>query len=1318
MDLSKNFTFIKTAKSWDQIFKTLSQINKLDELQAGKLFELFCKHYFIVKNEFKSVKLLSEADLTVLKKLNIESKDHGCDLVLITNDNKFAAVQCKFTNNQDDKTLNWTGDRLSSFLAASTKTDIRIIFTNASGVSPAVIRKANEKNYIQYDFQHLNELSESEIKAIYSSVQGAKIQKVFYKPKPHQKKAISKVVSSFKTSPRGKLILPCGAGKTLTALWIKERVKSNKTLVLVPSLSLLRQFKRDWIAQEKIKSSYFCVCSENDIASSDSPEIGIHEIGGMVTTKPIEIRQWLKNNNDQIVYATYQSSPRIAEAMKRTNLKFDLVICDEAHRTSGERSSAFATILDDNKIKASKRLFMTATPRIVSEKIKDKLGNESYKYLADMNDEALYGKEFFYMNFGDAIKKKPAFLTDYKIIAVGVTDEEVASWLKNRRFANGTSINDIAHNYALEKVMTKYKANHAITFHSRVSAAKEFQERHTEMYKNTESFHVNGAQSSSNRAHDLNKFKDAKSAVITNARCLTEGVDVPAIDMVYFCDSRSSKIDIVQATGRALRVYSGKKLGYIVVPIFHNKKTSSEIAIEDGNYKVLIQVVRAMADQDARIEEEINSIKYGVGERNISSSKIQIESGSKSRIELLGFEEKLKKSIFTNVVSRSVVKWRPFLQAKDFIKSQNIKSQQQWYEYCKKSKPIDIPRNPQNVYKNEWVNWGDWLGTGNISNSKRSKHFYSFIEAREFVRSLRLKSRTEWGLYCQNKLTGYEIKPSVIPSNPDKVYPSSWCGMGDWLGTGRIATFEKEYLSFKNARDFARQLGLKSGKEWNLYVSGKLNSFPKLPSNIPKAPQGVYADSWKGWSDWLGSNFKRGGWQSFAKSRKFVRTLKLKSRNEWHKYCKGNLKNLPKKPVNIPNNPNEVYKEWVSMGDWLGSGVIASQHMKFKSFSEAKKFSQSLGLKSYTEWRLYSSGKLKNMPKKPNNIPGSPPKRYKNDWRGWPDWLGTNTKSSRHKWPTFEKARDQAIVLAKKYDLKNQKDWNQFVKDPKFNFDIPKAPKQVYKNKGFKGYYHWLGSDSDRFFSLNEAINIVKNKNLNSRSEYIIWAKKYNNSISKREKKLPLKPEYNKGWVSWLEFLNNHWLKYEEAKVLAQRTGAKSQTEWRLICKNKKIPMGVPHNPNTVYKNKGWSSWGDWLNTGRPSPGAIKYWDFEKVKSFVIKLKLNSWIEWVKYTKGEFKTLPLKPKEIPNNPRLTYKKDGWISVSNFLGKQNNRGSWRNFSDAKKFVKNLDLKSKGQWYEYTKGKIQTKTPIPDDIPKDPPSSYKEYWVSWPDWLGKI
>ena len=252
---------------------------------------------------------------------------------------------------------------------------------------------------------------------------------------------------------------------------------------------------------------------------------------------------------------------------------------------------------------------MTATPRVASTNAKTR-AKDGDVYLYCMDDEDLFGKEIYRMSFADAIDA--GILVDYKIVAIGISREEISDYLNNKRLElPNYSLDDIANNYAVEFILDEYSLSHAVTFHTRVKYAESFENIHKEITDKTIAFSINGKNSSTERSLKLNSFKKSLRAVISNAKCLTEGVDIPAIDAVVFCDPKNSKIDIIQAAGRALRRYPDKKSGYIIIPIYHSQKTKKEDVIAGVAFKRLIDVIKAMADHDERLQDEINDIASG-----------------------------------------------------------------------------------------------------------------------------------------------------------------------------------------------------------------------------------------------------------------------------------------------------------------------------------------------------------------------------------------------------------------------------------------------------------------------------------------------------------------------------------------------------------------------------------------------------------------------------------------------------------------------------------------------------------------------------------
>jgi len=312
----------------------------------------------------------------------------------------------------------------------------------------------------------------------------------------------------------------------------------------------------------------------------------------------------------------------------------------------------------------------------------------------------------------------------------------------------------------------------------------------------------------------------------------------------------------------------------------------------------------------------------------------------------------------------------PFKEAKIFVNSLALRSNNDWREYCKSGKPDNIPFNPERVYGKEWISWGDWLGTNSVADHLRD--FLIFEKARNFVRTLGLKSQNEWKKYCNSGK-----RPDNIPACPNSTYKDcGWKGMGDWLGTG--ITRNKNFLSFEEARNFVRMLKLKNWEDWLHYCKSG-----KKPDNVPIAPVQAYKNSgWEGIGDWLGTEYiatKNREYLSFEKARKFVRELGFTCRQEWEDYCKSG-----KKPDNVPSQGREVYNnDWISWGDWLGTGYVATKNREYLSFEKAQKWVIKLGLKNEKEWRIW---KVNNT--RPLNIPACPEVVYKNKgWEGYKYWL-------------------------------------------------------------------------------------------------------------------------------------------------------------------------------------------------------------------------------------------------------------------------------------------------------------------------------------------
>jgi len=471
--------------------------------------------------------------------------------------------------------------------------------------------------------------------------------------RPHQAIAIKAVVKGFRDHERGRLIMACGTGKTLTALWIADRLQSSLTLVLVPSLSLVQQNLAEWGRHAAKDFDTLVVCSDESVVQSkaDTAIQSTADLGVKVTTDPAEIRKFLGQRRKRlaVVFATYQSSDRIAAAQAGTTQKFDLVICDEAHRLAGNAEGLFATVLDDKKIRARKRLFMTATPRYFKEHVKRRAAELESEFfqLVSMDDEHVFGPEFHVLTFHEAISANPPLLTDYQVVVIGVTDREARAWAEEARLVQtpdglSTDARTLAAQIGLAKAMKKYDLRKLITFHSSVAKAARFVDptlqdslpgviphltRSARPTGKLWTKHISGHTPAGQRAtllKGLGSLPDDTRGILSNCACLGEGVDVPVLDGVAFIDPKRSMVDIIQAVGRVIRKAAGKQIGTIVIPVFIDENEDADHVLSQSAFEPVWQVLKALRAHDRRLADELDQLRLSLGRRSKSGGRINL----------------------------------------------------------------------------------------------------------------------------------------------------------------------------------------------------------------------------------------------------------------------------------------------------------------------------------------------------------------------------------------------------------------------------------------------------------------------------------------------------------------------------------------------------------------------------------------------------------------------------------------------------------------------------------------------------------------------
>lgn len=454
-----------------------------------------------------------------------------------------------------------------------------------------------------------------------------------YTPHPYQEEAIEAVVCGFEASDRGQLIMACGTGKTITAQFISDRLNCESTLVLVPSLSLLKQTMRVWRQQLGPDVSVLPVCSDESVSRDlDTPVESVSELGLPVTSDPAEIAGFLRDRRGRrVVFGTYQSSSQIAKAMALADVpEFDLVVADEAHRCTGRRASTFTTVLEGSRIRARRRLYMTATPRYFTGRVLKAASDVDFE-VASMDDEELFGRVFHRLGFGEAIERD--LLTDYRVVVVGVDDATYRSFAKRgvlvtRKGEMVTDARTLAGQIGLAKAMRQFDLSRLISFHSRVARARDFAAEMSAVIDwmpddqrptgNLWSKHASGAMSAGERHVLLQRLGNVtgdERGLLANARCLAEGVDVPTLDGVAFIDPRSSEVDIIQAVGRAIRNADNKILGTIVLPVFVDSTVDPDVALDDSAFKPVWAVLQALRAHDTELAMQIDALRREMGRR-------------------------------------------------------------------------------------------------------------------------------------------------------------------------------------------------------------------------------------------------------------------------------------------------------------------------------------------------------------------------------------------------------------------------------------------------------------------------------------------------------------------------------------------------------------------------------------------------------------------------------------------------------------------------------------------------------------------------------
>ena len=651
------------------------------ERDKGDKFERLMQAYLqtdpTYANRFKCVWLWNEFPA----KNDFGGRDTGIDLVAMTFQGDYWAIQCKCY--QADAHIDKPS--IDTFIATSSKKFFNerlelVSFSQRLWISTtAKAWSSNAEETIANQSPpflriSLNNLEQAPVEweKLENGVHGTTARLAKKSPFPHQLKALSQTNDHFKTQERGKLIMACGTGKTFTSLRIAEKETDNNGLVLflVPSIALLGQTLREWLAESKEPINPICICSDAEISknktkNTDTDGYSVVDLALPASTdtkdilKQFDAIRLLEKTGMTVVFSTYQSIDVIAKvqaALLARNAQkdnpfgiFDLIICDEAHRTTGvtladNDESAFVKVHNNAFIQAKRRLYMTATPRLFNDDSKSKAA-QADAVLCSMDDPSVYGEEIYRIGFGEAVEKN--LLSDYKVLVLTISDADVPpaiqamiqdpdnheinaddtskligciNALSKQILVNAEDIKDsdpepmrravaFCSNIKDSKKITKIFNDTATVYHESLSSDKK------EKVVVVASDHIDGTMSATLRDEKLAWLKatadDAKECrVLTNVRCLSEGVDVPSLDAVVFLSARNSQVDVVQSVGRVMRKAKDKKYGYIIIPVVVPSDIEADKALDDNDrFKVVWTVLNALRAHDDRFNATVNKIE-------------------------------------------------------------------------------------------------------------------------------------------------------------------------------------------------------------------------------------------------------------------------------------------------------------------------------------------------------------------------------------------------------------------------------------------------------------------------------------------------------------------------------------------------------------------------------------------------------------------------------------------------------------------------------------------------------------------------------------
>lgn len=795
------FNGIEDFKSLEnKIINQKTPIGLTKELIDGYAMEVFAEAYLnLYLSNIKNVWPQGSVPKHILDKYNIPAKDRGYDGVFEDNENQIHTYQVKFRSKNEN--LIW--GKLSTFDGIGENIKSRVLIYNGNKVDDYFKSKKTTVLFRGLDFDRLKKIDFLKISSWISSESKNFQKKIILKKDKYQTDTTKKVLKEFQNKDRATIILACGLGKTIIGIDVFEKLKPNLIVIFVPSIALIRQTRLDWLEDSKVKFASLAVCSINDRdAKKDEATFNESDFNFKITTKPKEIRTWIKQNQKKpkVIFTTYQSSKKLCEGAKGFN--FDLGIFDEAHRTAIinkqlNKKSYFSYSLYEENISIKKRLFMTATRRISKRNRFHREGDKIESL--SMDNPNLYGNVVQNISFLEGAKLN--VIAKPKVIITTITSKEVNKHLIDKGITTvkgeTSKAFQVATQIAIKRAIKDYGIKKIFSFHSSISRSESFTSNKIEGIKtqipNIVSNHIDGSYKLEDREVILKSFKTSNTGIISNVRCLVEGVNVPEVDAIAFTSPKESLIDVIQAIGRSLRKRQNKKkrYGYVILPVYLDLKKNEKLSknLEKNNFELIADVINALREHDDEINQIIekaiiNQKKHkGFG---FSSRKDDFDELIETKSEFIDLKI-LKNTIKTKLLQKLTTKWEEMLGELILYKSKfgdfKIRKNEEqfdvlfkWMNAVKRRirdgslanyklvqlKKINFPLQfddeqiAQNKYKFYLSVWNFYRHFDIRPPSKHIAHNYHYIKA--FCKEYNIKLYNGYGLH--KKLKGQVILKS------------------------------------------------------------------------------------------------------------------------------------------------------------------------------------------------------------------------------------------------------------------------------------------------------------------------------------------------------------------------------------------------------------------------------------------------------------------------------------------------------------------------------------------------------------------------------